>query len=95
MENMDEKLKALREEARERMMKVVEKLGNDPNLVINVEDESPESIVLGVKVIDPETKEFKTYHKGFMKVLKFPDGLSIEEEVERQIRFPEGEIKGD
>lgn len=92
---MDERLKALREKAREKIMEVVGKFKDDPNLVINVEDESSETIVLGVRVIDPETKEFKTYHKGFMKVLKFPDGLSVEEEVERQINFPEADIEGD
>lgn len=91
-EEIDKKLEALKEKARERIVAAVEKLSGDPNFVINIEDETPESIVLGVRVISPETKEFKTYHKGFMKVLRFPDGLSVEEEVEKRIRFPEGEI---
>lgn len=92
---IDEKLRVLKEKAREKIMEVVGKFRDDSNLVIEIEEETPESIVLGVKVINPETKEFKIYRKGFMKALKFPDGSSIEEEVEKQIQFPEADIEGD
>ena len=92
-EEIDEKLTALKEKAREKIMETVEKFRDDPNIVINTEEETPEYIVLGIKVINPETKEFKTYRKGYMKVLRFPNGLSIGEEVEKDIRFPEEGIE--
>ena len=95
-EKNDAWLEALKKKACEKIMGVVEKFKEDPNIVINVEDESPEYIVLGIRVINPENKESKIYRKGFVKTLKFPNGLSVEEEVERQIRFPEGDYyKGD
>jgi len=86
---IDEKLRVLKEEARDRIMNVVEKFHDDPNLVINVEEETTETITLEIKVIDPKDKKFKTYHMGFMKILKFPDGLSIEEEIEKLVKSPE------
>ncbi|MGC9611135.1 MAG: hypothetical protein ABSE68_02880 [Minisyncoccia bacterium] len=92
-----ESIVEMRQEARERIMSIIEKYGDDPNITINVEKdrETPETILLELKITDPENNEVKTYHKGFMKVLNMPDGLSIEEEVERKIRFPEENHKGD
>jgi hypothetical protein len=94
-EKNDEKLEALKEKARERIMKAVEKFSNEPNLVINIEDETPETIVLGLRIVDPEKKEFRTYRKGFMKILRLPDGSSIEEAVEKELRFPGKNMEGD
>lgn len=83
----------MRREARERIMNVVQKLSGSENLFINIEEETPDTITLGLRVINPNSKESKTYRKGFMKILKFPDGLSVEEEVEKRIRFPDRDIE--
>ena len=80
-----ESINEMRREARDRIMSVVQRLSEELNLVIKIEDETPETITL----------EFKNYHKGFMKVLKLPNGSSIEEEIENQIRFPERDLEGD
>jgi hypothetical protein len=95
-EKIDKKLEVLKEEAREKIMDIIEKFRDDPNLVINVEEdkETPEVITLELIVSDPLGGETKVYHKGFMKVLKLPNGSTIEEWVEKQIRFPERNIEG-
>ncbi len=89
---IDKKLEASKESARERIKKVVEKFRDEPNLKITVEDENPEVTVLNLEVINEENGESKKYRKFFMNVPVLPGKTPIEEEVERQIRFPEGNI---
>ncbi len=87
-----EKVYEMRREARDRVIAELKRHREELGFIVSIEEETPDTITLKLEVNNSGGGNIKTYRRGFMKMPQFPDGLTIEEEIDNWINHPEEDL---